>query len=255
MKKIKRSPTRFVEYLAKHREKSIMRNIVMNQSNAYIRFGNFSNEILDGKTQYVFPPDKVKTKELAKLKKGIYLFRMVREDAKKWLKANPDFKIPTKSPVNRFNNSFNDQQIAITGTDVNNAYWTIAYNFGIVRKLTYEKGLSDQEFKKVRLASLSTLGAGKRYMVMVDGELTNDEILIGADERLADVYKLIRYTCFEYMNELADMLKDDFIAYKTDCIYYIDTKENRNKVYKYLKGKKLQYKQLYDKKPPAQTEG
>jgi hypothetical protein len=40
------------------------------------------------------------------------------------------------------------------------------------------------------------------------------------------------------------MLGKDFIAYKTDCIYYVDTEKNRNLVNDYFDKNDLTYKQL-----------
>lgn len=248
---LKRNPASQIEYLAKHREKTIMRSIFNTESNAYFRHGNFSHEIIDGRTQYIFPPDGVSERKVRQMKQGIFLFRLVRNNAKDWLKKNPNFKLPTKLPVNEYNNKLNKfENVKFAGTDINSAYWTIAYNLGIISKITYEKGLST-DLKAVRLATLSTLGAGKKYQVIKYGELTDEEVCIGADERLADVYRLIRYTCYTYMNELKKKLKEDFIAYRTDCIYYIDKPENKKLVQHYLKSKNLQFKQLYDKKMPS----
>jgi len=254
MKYLKRTPVTFTEYLPKHREKTIMKSIVTNQSDAYLRYGNFSHEIIDGKTCYIFPPDKLGERKLSKMRQGIYLFNMVRKEAKEWLKNHPKFKLPNKNPVNEYAsdpNQFIEKKI--TGTDLNSAYWTIAFNKRIISKNTYEKGLNN-DFKQLRLATLSTLGSGKKYYVIRDGELTNYEVCIGADEKMANVYKLIRYTCYMYMNQLKKLLGEDFVAYRTDCIYYVDTKENRQIVYNYFKAKKLKYKQLYQTKAPVHTE-
>jgi hypothetical protein len=46
------------------------------------------------------------------------------------------------------------------------------------------------------------------------------------------------------MMKVKKMLGDDFIAYKTDCIYYVDTKENRELVNQYFDKNSLTYKQL-----------
>jgi hypothetical protein len=46
------------------------------------------------------------------------------------------------------------------------------------------------------------------------------------------------------MNKLRKMLGEDFLAYKTDCIYYIDTPENREKVRDYFTQNDLTFKQL-----------
>jgi hypothetical protein len=48
------------------------------------------------------------------------------------------------------------------------------------------------------------------------------------------------------MRELADLLGDDFVAYKTDCIYYLHTSENIRKVKDFLDKKKLDYKMVSD---------
>jgi hypothetical protein len=52
------------------------------------------------------------------------------------------------------------------------------------------------------------------------------------------------------MQELAKMLGDDFEAYRTDCIYYRDSPENRQMVYDYLDNQGFTYKQLVFEEPP-----
>ena len=46
------------------------------------------------------------------------------------------------------------------------------------------------------------------------------------------------------MTKVKRLLGDDFIAYKTDCIYYVDTKSNRDLVNEYFDKNDLTYKQL-----------
>jgi hypothetical protein len=53
------------------------------------------------------------------------------------------------------------------------------------------------------------------------------------------------------MNILAEMLADDFICYKTDCIYYKDTPKNRDLVQIYLDSVNMEWKQLIE---PDKTE-
>ena len=105
------------------------------------------------------------------------------------------------------------------------------------------KGLNDS-FKAVRLAALSTLGSNKKYQIIIDGEITDEYYVVYGDEKLQNVYRLIRYTCYKYMNEVKKLLGKDFIAYKTDCIYYVDTKSNRKKVNDFFERKELLMKQL-----------
>jgi hypothetical protein len=241
MKVYKRAASLIKEqtFLPKDKEKYILGLIKNNQSDAYVRKGNFSSEIVwDGKS-YMFPS----TGKHRSYTKGLFLFSMVRKDANAFIKSGSKVDMPTQFPVNEYNNEFSQFDKKMTGTDLNHAYWRIAFNIGIISKKTYERGLDD-EFKIVRLAALSTLGKGKDYNILRDGELTTEVVKIGQNEELNNLYKSIRYTCYEYMQILKDMLKDDFVCYKTDCIYYVDNKENKKLVRDFFKTKKMTMKQL-----------
>ena len=242
MKTIKRvgSVIKSSDFMAKHKENYMLDLIKKNQGSGYLRKGNFSSEIIwDGKS-YMFP---IKG-NVRSYRKGLFLFGMVRKDAKAFLKRGGKLKVPNQYPVNDYNESFSKLEHKMTGTDLNHAYWRIAFNLGVISKNTYFKGLDD-EFKIVRLSALSTLGKGKDYFVIRYGEITNEVVKIGIDEEMDKLYKAIRYTCFKYMQNLKKMLKDDFICYRTDCIYYVDTKENKKLVRDYFKKEKMSYKQLY----------
>ena len=169
---------------------------------------------------------------------------MVRRDAKLFIKKKPNFKLPKKYGQIEYNKELNEDLFGkITATDLNHAYWRIAYNLGIISPSTYEKGLGD-DYKELRLAALSTLGAAKKYQKIVKGELTTQIHILKGDEILQNVYRLIRYTCYRYMTQVQKRLGKDFLCYKTDCIYYIDNKENRKKVADFFKEKDLLMKQL-----------
>ena len=226
--------------MAKHKEKYMLDLIKKNQGSGYLRVGNFSSEIIwDGKS-YMFP-----TKGDAKsYRKGLFLFGMVRKDAKAFIKNGGNVNVPKKYPVNDYNQNFSKLEEKMTGTDLNHAYWRIAFNLGIISKNTYFKGL-DEEYKIVRLSALSTLGKGKDYFVIKDGIITEQVVKIGLNEEMDNLYKAIRYTCYKYMQNIKKLLKNDFICYRTDCVYYVDTKENRKLVREYFKKEKMSYKQLY----------
>jgi hypothetical protein len=227
-------------FLPKQKQAYILELIKTNGGNAYVRKGNFSSEIVwDGKS-YMFPSDN----KHRSYKKGMFLFGMVRKDAKNFIKSGKVLEIPEQFPVNEYNDSFDKFICKITGTDLNHAYWRIAFNLGIISKATYFKGLDD-EFKTVRLAALSTLGKGKDYSIIKDGLHTTDTIKIGLEDNLNALYKAIRYTCYGYMQTLKVLLKEDFVCYRTDCIFYVDTKENRKLVRGYFKSQKVEMKQLY----------
>ena len=243
--------SRNIEFQPKEREMQILSLIAAYKESGLYRKGNFSTEIVWGKRNFMFP---VKKKDDLGMKKGMFLFSMVRRDALNLLKGGKEVKVPTKYPVNETNHKFDKLGYRITATDLNHAYWRIAFNLGIINKKTYEMGLSD-ELKVVRLAALSTLGASKNYAVIRDGEITEEIVKLGGNEELQNLYKAIRYNCYRMMQDLKRLLKNDFISYKTDCIYYLDTPDNRKMVREYCKANKMTYKQLTGDTNALYTEG
>jgi hypothetical protein len=235
---------------------ALIEKIKLKKEDALVRDGDFSRIIVWDKVAFNFS----KTNKGSSFRKSVYLFGVVRKEANLWLKKNPNFKLPTQYPVNVYNDHFKHLKDDMTATDLDHAYWRIAFLLGIITKLTYERAL-DVEFKVVRLASLSTLGAGKEFRKIEEGVLTDNYVKVGEIPELQKVYKLIRYTCYDYMQECANLLGEDFIAYRTDAIYYRDSKENRKIVRDYFRSKKLKYKQVYKKskarihKETSQTKG
>jgi hypothetical protein len=210
------------------------------KATGYIKVGVFSTEIIWGKKSFVFP--NLGKRQTKNFRQGMFLFSMVRKDAAKFLLTK---KVRTPKKYNSIEYNFDIGKIPenITGTDLNHAYWRIALKLGIISENTYEKGLDDK-FKSTRLAVLSTMGRPKQYSIIKEGKIGEDLVIVQGDESLAKVYTLIRYTCFKYMNEIKDILGKDFLAYKTDCIYYVNTKQNKEKVEQYFSKKDLLMKQL-----------
>ena len=90
---------------------------------------------------------------------------------------------------------------------------------------TVLSGLEKDMPKSVKLATLSTLGRPKSYDVYIRGELSHTE-LTEANNELMDVYNDIRQSTYRIMQEIADALGDDFFCWRTDCIYFKNTKKN-----------------------------
>jgi hypothetical protein len=230
-----------VTYTSKTSEDFIFKRMIEEKANGLIKRGTFTNEIVWGNNSYIFPCMD-KKKQMA-FKKGMFLFGMVRKDVREYIKNNK-IKLPTKYGQIEYNKELNEDLFGkITATDLNHAYWRISYNLGIISDNTYTKGLND-DFKAVRLAALSTMGANKKYQKIKNGKLLDEYKIIYGDDKLKDVYKLIRLTCYKYMNQVKKMLGKDFLCYKTDCIYYIDTQYNRKIVRDFFKEKDLYMKQL-----------
>ncbi len=177
----------------------------------------------------------------------LWVFRLVSEDTQRFVDAvmagDKEFVCPEKKPVNATNIDYDDSYGTITGTDVNSAYWTIARNLGIISEKTHDRVMAD-EYKVVRLAALAILGRNMVYKEFKGGEVQKDPFIYKGSDIFKSLYKAIRYTCYQHMENISLLLGDDFDAYRTDCIYYRDTPDNRKKVYDYLDQHGFYYKQL-----------
>lgn len=212
--------------------------LIRGKGSFVVRKGTEVNELIFDKKLTIFscgrknfPPDM------------IYMFKIVRDDVKRYLIDNPEVVLPPLVDVGKYNYNYEHDKGKITGTDLNHAFWRIAYVKGYISEKTYERGLIEKA-KALRLATLSTLGTERVYDIYENGVLIKQEIKRKKDEVLLDVYKDIRYSCYYMMYELSEILGSDFDSYKTDCIYYRDTPENRAIVHNYFDSKQMFYKQL-----------
>jgi len=232
----------------KHEQKKIIMDKLRNRKGtAYYREGSFSDEIIWQGRKFLFPS---KSKKIAK---EMWVFRSVMSDVRIYLEDKQRLRAKERLPVNKWNPKLAKFRGKITATDVDHAYWRIAYLMGVISKKTYDKGLLIKD-KSLRLAALANLASSKEYRVIQDGIVTNKTVIMKYDPLLQRVYNNIRYTCYEQMNVLAHLLGEDFICYKTDCIYYKDIGENRLKVQTYLDAANLMWKQLVEPERPKKED-
>jgi hypothetical protein len=208
----------------------------------FFRKTNYMVSVVTDGVEYVYKP-RVKANNINFATNQLWIFNAVKLDVMRYLETNPNFKLPQKLPVNVTNYDYDDSYGEVTGTDVNSAYWVIAYNLGIISERLMEK-CKESKFKVVRLASLAVLGRSFTYENYKEGVKSSNLTIEAEDDRLKSIYRWIRYKCYEMMGELSMVLGKDFEAYRTDCIYYRDTMENRKKVYAYLDERGFEYKQL-----------
>ena len=175
-------------------------------------------------------------------KKKIYLFNNVKQQVSKWLKENVVF-LPDEINSIKYNYDYDTEEGTMCGTDLNHAYWRIAYLYGMINEKTYISGL-DTECKALRLATLSVLGREKKFDSYENGEIKQSYVYQKENVDLKNVFKFIRLTCFSFMKEASDLLGDDFFAWKTDCIYYRENLKNIKMVQDYFDQFNLTYKQL-----------
>ena len=188
----------------------------------------------------------------SKSNKHLYLFSMVRKDARNFVK-DKDVKLKKKYPVNSTNPKYVNgisKNIKWGGVDLNHAYWRIAYTIGLISENTYLKGLASNDTKVVRLAALSTLGQYRSFKVISEGKETESNVLVSNTnkhkemEKLRNAYMNIRYICYKHMDNLRKIVGNDFICYQTDCIYFKDKPINRKKIMQYLDKNSLIGKEL-----------
>jgi hypothetical protein len=224
------------------RKPNLLKRLSQKGDIAYYRQGSFSEEIIWQGRKFLFPSPKKSIQD------GMWVFRSVIRDVKDYISKN-DIHPKDRLPVNHWNRRLQNFQGKITATDVDHAYWRIAFLQGIISSKTYFKGLEIKD-KSLRLAALANLASTKEYYIISEGQVTSKTIILKYDSLLHTLYNNIRFSCFEFMTEMAHMLNDNYICYKTDCIYYIDRPENREKVQQYLESKNMMWKQLYEPDMP-----
>lgn len=172
----------------------------------------------------------------------IYLFNSVKLQCKKWLKNN-ELKMPKKAKMRVYNYDYDADIGYLTATDLNHAYWRIAYLNKFISQKTYMAGLKPN-CKQLRLATLSILGRQKIFSEYENGEKVRDVVYQEKDDELKNIFVFIMQTCWNNGKELRKLLGNEFYSWNVDCIYYRDTEANRKIVHDYFDSKNLTYKQL-----------
>lgn len=229
------------KYQVRSNPKVLIKRLISKQKDFFLRENSFMVTVIYNHKEIAFPNRKADGFKINQL----WVFRSVKLDAIRFLNENPDFELPKKLPTNRYNYDCDIDDSELTGTDINSAYWNIALKLGVISENTFKMAGLD-EYKVVRLAALAVLGKHKPFHRYERGVLVRNSPLIIKEphEKLQDIYRAIRYTCYQIMDKLAVMLGNDFECYKTDCIYYRDTPENRKLVHDFLSSEGFTFKQL-----------
>jgi hypothetical protein len=213
--------------------------LIKNKCNFLLKKGTEVDQIVYGDNHFLYATPN---KNFAKSK--LFLFKMVNDDVKKYLDENPFINQLPKKNTQEFNLDYDVNVGKITGTDLDHAYWRIAYVKGYISEKTYKHGIKDDKAKTIRLATLGNLGSELKFDEYVNGEYVKTIVERRENKAMKMVYKDIRYTCFFMMYEISKLLGNDFESWATDCIYYRDSAENRKIVYDYFDMHNMLYKQL-----------
>lgn len=213
--------------------------LIKNKANFSIKKGVEIDQILFGDMHYLY---STPNKNFPKNK--LFLFRVVNDDVKKFIDENPFIDLPPQQPTQYYNLEYDENIGKITGTDLDHAYWRIAYVKGYISKKTYLRGIEDNDAKTIRLATLGNLGREDKFDRYENGEFVETYVHRAENKAMKKIYKDIRYTCYYMMFQLSVLLKDDFESWATDCIYYRDSPENRKIVHDFFDMHNMLYKQL-----------
>lgn len=204
--------------------------------NGYIRRGAFVDELFCDYRKMLFPQQNFSYQNAT-------IFRIVLRDVNKYIEKSGTPKLAKPRAATFWNEGMLEYKGRVTATDLNHAYWRIAFLKGYISEQTYNKGLED-EVKPMRNSALANLTSQKEWFLLRDGEVTKTSFVIRKDDALSIIYNDIRYTCYEIMHELRLLLGKDFICYKIDCLYYVDTKKNRKLVQDFITERGIEWKQL-----------
>ncbi len=224
------------QFLKKSNPLNYVDKLVRNKANFNLRKSSECTEVILDDTHIVFAP------QTNFPKKKVYLFNTVKMQVLNWLKTNELILLDTVNSI-EYNYDYDIEDGVLAGTDINHAYWRIAYVKGFINEKTYIAGL-DSDCKALRLATLSVLGREKKFDEYKNGQLVKTYISQKENIELKNVFKYIRLSCFNYMKEASELIGDDFYSWKTDCIYYRDNEKNVKKIQDYFDSKNLTYKQL-----------
>lgn len=184
--------------------------------------------------------------------KGLFLFGLVKKDFDNWLELNPNPKFDDNYRSTLENRKLSTVTQERFAYDVDHAYWRIAYTHGYISENTYEHGIrlkdtvneeTGETLKKLYCMALSTQGQNKTLNSYIKTDATGKKLELKKDPRHKDIYNDIRNKTYKVMDEIAYLLKDDFISYNVDCIYFIN-KKNCKIVENYLKSKNLTFKKI-----------
>lgn len=194
----------------------------------------FGTEIIWEGTKYHFSKRDQKDS-----KKNVFIFAMVKRDAENYLKKHK-LKRMKRLPAKVTNKNVQVRRRQEWPADMDDAFWTIAYNLHIISKNTFTRGLLLG--KAICNAALAALGSDKPFYEIINGRLKKSRAIYRGDDQLKLVYAKIRHRCLLYMRQLAKLLGDGFIQYETDCIRYVKTKKNMEMVRKFMEQHRLEYK-------------
>lgn len=156
--------------------------------------------------------------------KHLWIFAYVNRQFKKYLKNNPDYKIFTRRNAVKTNRpSISKLKVdqKFYATDAKHCYWRVAYGLGYINEKLYTM-LLDPKYKEYRNKALACVKGTIRTHHFKKGKLVKTTMTGNPD--MNNLYENIRNASYSLMMDCAEACGDDFLKYKTDCVYYLPKK-------------------------------
>lgn len=164
------------------------------------------------------------------LRKYGYIFSLVKKNVNNYIKNNSikDFEfynkmyfIPSQLKENEnIELAIKNHDIKnLKASDLNHAYWRIAYINGFIDEKTYELFFEKMLPKQIVNAAIGSLGSVRKYDLFKGNEKIGTKTM-NYDRDLQTIRNFIRLKTVNYMYDIKDLLEKDFFKYKVDCVYY-----------------------------------
>lgn len=189
---------------------------------------------------------------------NLWIFSATKKQVGNWLKSNRLEILSELYPSVRKNiglyNSLPEYG-KFMFTDMNHAYWRMAYNMGYIKKKLYEKLIDEElpkekqkEYKLLRNKALACLRSPVKIFDY-QGSSQIRKYYDGSGE-LEQLYNDIRNRCYKIIYDISHEIPDGFIKYKTDGIYYMP--EHQKRVEEVMQQNSMPFKTFMCKKIDGQ---
>jgi hypothetical protein len=163
-----------------------------------------------------------------------YFKYLIKKDVEHFLasKTIKRFRTTLAPMYNNPNVELNHCKIACV--DIEMVYWHKAFQLEIISELTYLNGLVlSKAYEHLPYNIFNSLAADKRYFNISSG--APKEKIVKGNSQFKKILGLIRYECLKDMRRLSKLLKNEYIRYKIDSIYFVDSKLNNEIVKDFMK--------------------
>lgn len=207
------------ELIRKMRENKCSFTVVSGGQSKKILFQN-KGETYKKKTYY----GNAKSEHLP----GVFMCSIVKKDIDSYIKnGNPIPQFKDKPSLLLYNFKEIEKICEADKThlsyaiDINSCYFQTAYNLGFISKKTFDRGWKDRDIYKYGiLASIGTLNKKEVIEKYVDGELVSTDYEEENYNKYSPFYWAIINEVNKIMNQIAELLGDDFYMWLTDCAVF-----------------------------------